>query len=80
MKRDYKLADSSLNNTACQYLEGVIDMIEVTNQFEKKVTEEVAAACVKIGNCGYRLTEEDYERLKDRAQKYNLKSQIRDKK
>lgn len=48
------------------YLQGIIDMIEVSDRFDKIITQEVADACVKIGNLGYRLTDDDYKRLEQR--------------
>ena len=30
------------------------------------ITQEVADACIKIGNLGYRLSDDDYERLEKR--------------
>lgn len=49
------------------YIKGVTDMIELSNQFERTITKEVADACIKIGNLDCRLSEEEYERLLKRV-------------
>ena len=57
---------SHINEITNDYLQGVIDMIEASNRFDKIITQEVADACIKIGNLGYRLSDDDYERLEQR--------------
>ena len=65
-----------INEITNDYLQGVIDMIEVSNRFDKMITQEIAEACIKIGNLGYRLSDEDYERLEKRLKEINKYKEI----
>ena len=46
------------------------------NGNNRVITQEVAEACIKIGNLGYRLSDEDYERLEKRLKEINKYKEI----
>ena len=54
---------------------------EQMNSNNRVITQGIADACIKIGNLGYRLSDEDYERLEKRLKEINKykEAQPRDK-
>ena len=51
-------------------MEATLELLKVgcMNSNNRVITQEVADACIKIGNLGYRLTDDDYERLEKRLE------------
>ena len=49
-------------------MEATLELLKVgqMNSNNRVITQEIADACIKIGNLGCRLTDDDYERLEQR--------------
>lgn len=64
-------------------MEAVLELLKAgqMNSNNRVITQEIADACIKIGNLGYRLTDNDYERLEQRLEeiKKYKEEQPRDK-
>ena len=56
-------------------MEAVLELLKVgqINSNNRIITQEVADACVKISNLGYRLTDDDYKRLEQRLKEIDIK-------
>jgi hypothetical protein len=46
-------------------MEETLELLK-TRFVDKIITREIEQACVKIGNLGYRLSDDDYKRLEQR--------------
>ena len=49
-------------------MEATLELLKAgcMNSNNRVITQEIVDACIKIGNLGYRLTDDDYERLEQR--------------
>lgn len=49
-------------------MEATLELLKAgcMNSNNRVITQEIADACIKIGNLGYRLSDDDYERLEER--------------
>lgn len=49
-------------------MEAVLELLKVgqMDSNNRVITQEIADACIKIGNLGYRLSYDDYKRLEQR--------------
>lgn len=59
-------------------MEATLELLKAgqMNGNNRVITQEVAEACIKIGNLGYRLSDEDYERLEKRLKEINKYKEI----
>lgn len=49
---------------------------ECMDSSNRVITKEITDACVKIGNLGYRLTDDDYERLEQRLKEIDKYKEV----
>ena len=49
-------------------MEATLELLKAgcMNSNNRVITQEIVDACIKIGNLGYRLSDDDYERLEER--------------
>ena len=49
-------------------MEAILELLKVgyMDSNNRVITQEVADACIKIGNLGYRLSDDDYKMLEER--------------
>ena len=59
-------------------MEAILELLKAgqMNDNNRVITQEIAEACIKIGNLGYRLSDEDYERLEKRLKEINKYKEI----
>ena len=59
-------------------MEAILELLKVgyMDSNNRVITQEVADAYIKIGNLGYRLSDDDYERLEERLKEIDKYKEV----